>query len=58
MIYAYHWDPPKLDLYLGDDKPYHLEMNKVVMERNDDSAYLKDWIKSRMKDSTKDLINL
>lgn len=48
MIYAYHWDPPELDLYLGDEKPYHIKVNDVVMEHADDSAFLKKWIKGRM----------
>ena len=49
MIYAYHWDPPKLDLYLGDEQPCHLEVNNTVMEHEDDSIFLKEWIKGSMQ---------
>jgi hypothetical protein len=48
MIYAYHWDPPELYLYLGEDKPYHIKVNNMVMEHANDSAFLKEWIKRKM----------
>ncbi|MBN2440396.1 MAG: hypothetical protein JXJ04_03595 [Spirochaetales bacterium] len=49
MIYAYHWDPPHLDLYLGDEQPYCLEVTQGMMEQQEDSHYLKEWIKNRMQ---------
>ncbi|MBN2534739.1 MAG: hypothetical protein JXB88_17775 [Spirochaetales bacterium] len=51
-IYAYHWDPPELDLYLGDEQPYHIRVNEVVMEHANDLDYLKEWIKGRMWEPT------
>ena len=48
MIYAYHWDPPELDLYLGDEQPCHLEVTREVWEHTHTSRELKKWIKGHM----------